>query len=134
MSPTLVDTQGITLPFLSLPLSKSYPLSRFKKRTKTNTVKRSHPERAPKKLTLRNNVTAIPTREARQLAYFSQQNPTVAQKVELAAAEYSKKLNTKGKLTASALGPPSLNHIMTDDVVFEHVCLHLILFYFLSPH
>ena len=130
----LAATQGITLPFLSLPLSKSYPISRFNERSKINTVKRSRPARTPKKLKPFTNNNATLTREARKLAHFLQQTPIVTQNVDQATAAYSKKFHTKGKLTASALSSPSLNHMMTDDAVFEHMHLHLVLSDFLYPH
>ena len=134
LPPTLETTQGIVLPFLSLPLSKYYPISRFDKRSKTNTVKKSCPERATNKSKPIITNKAIPTTEARNLAHLSQQTPTIKQKVDQSIADYSKKFYSKGKLTASAPGSLSLSHIMTDDAVFEHVCLHLVLSEFLSPH
>ena len=88
----------------------------------------------PKKLKPLTTTNAIPTREARHLAHFSQQSPTITQKVEHAIADYSKKFYTKGNLTDLALGSPSLKQTMTDDAVFDHACLHLDLSYFLSTH
>ena len=134
LTPTSTSTHGIALPFLSLQLSKSYPLRRFNKTSKTKMVKKSRPVRAPEKLKPLTTNNATPIRVARQLAHLSQQTPTVTQKVEQATADYSNKFHTKGKLTASDLGPPSLNHIMSDDTVFEHMCLHLFLSDFLSTH
>ena len=98
------------------------------------TVKKSRPARAPEKLKPLNTTNATPVRVARQIAHFSQQTPTVTQKVKQATADYSKKFHTKGKLIASALGSPCLNYIMTDDIVFEHAHLHLVLSGFISPH
>ena len=66
--------------------------------------------------------------------HFSQELSTVVQKVEQATAEYSMKFYINDKLSTSALVTPSLNHIMTDDVVFEHIYLRLILADFLCSN
>ena len=57
----------------------------------------------------------------------------IVQKVEQTTARHSKKCHTKDKLIASALGPPCMDHILTEDVVFEHIYLHLIPACFLRP-
>ena len=132
LEPTSLANQSIALPFVSLEVAKSYPCSKVKTITKKNVVKRSHPERSHILQNPLPNNTATPTSEARQLAQLSLKTSTVAQKVEQATAEYSNKFQTKGKLSASALGTPSLDHIIKYDAVFEHTHLHLILSDFLS--
>ena len=73
----------------------------------------------------------IPNKEAKKLSYFSKTLDAV-QKVEHATSHYAKNYPTKGKLTMLALGNSSLDHIVTDNTVIEHICLHLILIYFPS--
>ena len=54
------------------------------------------------------------------------------QNVEKATATYAAECVTKGKLTHSALGNPSMDHILICDTAFEHTYLQLILSDYLS--
>ena len=61
-----------------------------------------------------------------QLAYLNKKPSAEKQNFENATYSCIAECATKGKLTLSALITPSLDHILTCDTVFEHICLHLI--------
>jgi hypothetical protein len=76
----------------------------------------------------------FPDRQLRQNAHFAQPPATAAHIVHAATAKYAQIYHIKGKLTTSALGAPSQDHTFTDDSVFKHIYLHLILSDFLLPN
>ena len=63
-------------------------------------------------------------KDEKRKAYFSKGSEIVAS-FEKAEQEYSELI--KGKLIAKARGKPCADHSFTNEVVFEHTFLHLIL-------
>ena len=71
--------------------------------------------------------------KAKKIDHFSQ-NPSVAvQKVEQSIVCRASKCPMKGELTKSALINSSLDHIIADDIIVEHIFMCFILSHLLSP-
>ena len=85
---------------------------RLKKATKTRTTKHK---------------TLTTDRESQKLAYSNHKPSVVTHNVEKFTAACAAEHVAKGNLILSALGTPSLDHILTCDTDFEHTCLRLIL-------
>ena len=68
-----------------------------------------------------------------QLAYFNHKPSAAVRNTERDTADYSDYYPVKGKIKLLALGSPSLEHIRTDQELFEHTCLHLVLCDVISP-
>ena len=91
-----------------------------------NTINRRKRKTA-KRVAHNNHNTTLSDRQLRQNA------ATASHIVHAATAQYAQNYPIKSKLTTSALGTPSQDHTFTDDSVFEHIYLHLILSDFLLP-
>ena len=100
---------------------KYYPRSKLVKKTKKATTTRTTKHK-----------TLAADRESQKLAYFNQKLSAATQNVEKAKDTYAAEFDSKSQLTLSALGTPSLDHILTFNAAFDHTYLHLTLYDHLS--
>ena len=113
--------RAASIPFIFTVTRKSYPRSKLAKKTKKVATTRNAKHK-----------TLTSDKMSPQLAYFNQKHSAETQNVEKATSTYVAEHATKGNLTLSALGTPSLDHILTCDTAFEHLCLCLILYDYFS--
>ena len=97
-----------------------------------NTINRRKRKTA-KRATQNHHNATFSNRQLKQNAHFAHKPATASHIVHAATAQYAQNYPIKGKLTTSALGAPSQDHTFTDDSVFDHVYLHVILSDFLLP-